>query len=81
MNTRMTSNELKSAIKTLGVTDRMRVTVHGATLHIYLSKAVRQNADLMTKVVALVELETGRKDLFTPGAFPRYSIVPTHEAA
>jgi hypothetical protein len=38
------TTDLKNAIKQLGVTDRMRVCMHGRTLHVYLSKAVRGSA-------------------------------------
>jgi hypothetical protein len=75
----MNGNELKKAIKALGVADRMRVAVHGATLHVYLSKAVRQNAELMARICFLVEASTGRRSLSTPGTHARYSIVPTFE--
>jgi DNA-binding transcriptional LysR family regulator len=76
----MNANELKNAIKALGVVDRMRVCTHGATLHIYLSKAVRQNADLLGRITALVEETTGRRSITAPGSFARYTVVPTFEA-
>jgi hypothetical protein len=77
---RMNTNELKAAIKSLGVVDRMRVCVHGRTLHVYLSKAVRHNAPLLAAIEALLTERTGRRSLQTPGLFARYTIVPTFEA-
>jgi hypothetical protein len=76
----MNSNELKTAIRDLGVADRMRVCVHGNTLHVYLSKAVRTNPALLSKICLLIETTTGRKDICVPGRHTRYSIVPTFEA-
>jgi hypothetical protein len=74
------TNELKKAIKLLGVTDRMRVCVHGRTLHVYLSKAVRGNAALLGSIEALIVARTGRQGLTVPGYHERYTIVPTFEA-
>jgi hypothetical protein len=71
--------ELKRAIKSLGVTDRMRVCMHGRTLHVYLSKAVRGNAALLAAIEAQIFRQTGRRALTVPGVFERYTIVPTFE--
>jgi hypothetical protein len=74
------TTDLKNAIKQLGVTDRMRVCMHGRTLHVYLSKAVRGNAALLGAIEALIVERTGRRGLQVPGLFERYTIVPTFEA-